>query len=178
MAAGVGKTDPALILPISLNILSGTHLGAGCIEEGMLFFSKHINTNSEIIVQSIVDKNKRPEEGDWHPIPGFGSRFGGRDLIPHKIANLLCRQSGAGAALHWGETLAASLQPHGMGWLVTGIAAATFVDLGFHPSVGPGLFQLLSAPGLLAHGVELSDKPFSAMPFLSDKDYLIEDDNG
>ena len=61
-----------------------------------------------------------------------------------------------------------------MGWLSVGVAAAVFADLGFHPRYGAGLFQLLSAPGLLAHGMEQANKPITAMPFVSDNAYVID----
>ncbi len=176
MIAGVGKTDPSLILPISLSIFSGTHVGAGCIEEAMIFMSENIDKNPGILAKNLLSNSKPPSEGDWHPAPGFGSRFNGIDMLTHEFAKRLSCMLGAGPALQWGEEFATSLKPHGIGWLVTGVAAATFCDLGFHPRVGPGLFQLLCAPGLLAHGIELANKPFTAMPFPSDKDYLIEDE--
>lgn len=62
------------------------------------------------------------------------------------------------------------------GWLATGVAAAAFCDLGFMPRAAAGLFQLLCAPGLLAHGVELANKPVTALPWISDDDYVIEDE--
>ena len=57
---------------------------------------------------------------------------------------------------------------------VSGIAAAVFTDLGFSPRAGAGLFQLLGAPGLLAHGAELANKPVTAMPFVKDENYAIK----
>jgi citrate synthase len=62
-----------------------------------------------------------------------------------------------------------------MGWLAPGIAAAVFVDIGLHPRSGAGLYQLIHAPGLFAHGLELANKPLTAMPFIKDEDYTIED---
>jgi citrate synthase len=61
-----------------------------------------------------------------------------------------------------------------MGWLTTGVAAAVFCDLGFQPKIGGALFQLLGAPGLAAHGLELANKPITAMPYISDENYVIE----
>ena len=61
-----------------------------------------------------------------------------------------------------------------MGWLATGVVAAVLTDLGFPPRAAAGIYQIISAPGLLAHGVELANKPLTAMPFISDEDYIIE----
>jgi len=46
--------------------------------------------------------------------------------------------------------------------------------LGFSHHAGAGLFQLLGAPGLWAHGVELANKPATAMPFVKDENYVIK----
>jgi citrate synthase len=37
--------------------------------------------------------------------------------------------------------------------------------------------QLLAAPGLLAHGLEFSNKPVTAMLFEPDETYQIEENN-
>ena len=95
--------------------------------------------------------------------------------MSQQLADHLLTLDGAGKCLRWGNTFACELRKHKMGWLTTGVAAAAFADLSFHPRFGAGLFQLLCAPGLLAHGLEMSTKPITAMPFLQDKDYIIED---
>lgn len=61
-----------------------------------------------------------------------------------------------------------------MGWLTTGVVAAVLAELGFQPRAAAGLYQYLCAPGLLAHGIEMSNKPVTSMPFISDKNYVIE----
>jgi citrate synthase len=81
---------------------------------------------------------------------------------------------GAGKILNWTNEFAHALLSHKMGWLPAGLAAAVFVDLGFQPRLGPGLFQLISAPGLFAHGIELANKPLTSMPFINDENYVIE----
>ncbi len=174
MNAGIGKTDSCHILPISLGILSGTHLGAGEIEGSMRFIRKHLNKDPESVVESLLSNHKIPSKGDWHPAPGFGNRFSAVDELSHQVARHFLTLKGAGKCLHWGNAFSAALSPHQMGWLSTGVAAATFADLGFHPRNGAGLFQILSAPGLLAHGMEMTTKPITAMPFLKDEDYIIE----
>jgi len=52
--------------------------------------------------------------------------------------------------------------------------AAILCELGFQPRMGAGMFQLISAPGIFAHGIEMANKPITAMPFPDDKDYSIE----
>ncbi|ALP54220.1 citrate synthase [Candidatus Tenderia electrophaga] len=176
MNAGVGKTDPALILPIALTTLSGTHNAAGTLEEAMRFLRKNQRKPVEDVLQLLMANPDRPDEGDWHIAPGFGSYYNGIDLISASIADHLAQMPAASAALHWGQQFAAGLAEHGMGWLATGVVAAALTDLGFPPRAAAGVYQIISAPGLLAHGAELANKPLTAMPFISDEDYIIESD--
>ena len=174
MNAGVGKTNPAHILPISLSVMSGEHLGGGEVTAAMTFLRKHRNTVPQQVVDDLLKDNFRPDEGDWHIAPGFGSHYGGIDIVPTQIAEALLTQPGKGAALSWAKEFVTSLHPHSLGWLTTGVAAAAFLDLGFHPRAGAGLFQLAAAPGLLAHGLELANKPRTALPFPDDEHYFYE----
>jgi hypothetical protein len=57
------------------------------------------------------------------------------------------------------------------GLMLTGVAAAAFMELGFSPKQGAGLFQFAAAPGLLAHGLEMASQPITAMPFVPDSRY-------
>ena len=176
MNAGIGKSDPQNILPISLTIMGGEHLGAGEVEGAMRFMRKQRRANPVDTAEAMLVElaENRPKEGDWHIVPGFGSHFGGIDIAPSKLAMVLADLPGGGALLEWGCEFSSALNKEQMGWLTVGVAAAVFADLGFHPRYGAGLFQLLSAPGLLAHGVEQANKPITAMPFVSDSAYEID----
>jgi len=176
MLAAVSKTDPAHLLPISLSILGGSHLGAGEIEEAMLFLQNNGESAPDNMARAIRNQDKPADGGDWHPFPGFGSRFGSIDILSNRIATQLVTLPGAGKALVWGNALATALNAQEMGWLPTGLAAAAFFDLGFHPKAGAGLYQILCAPGILAHGFEFISKPMTAMPFPKDEEYFIEED--
>lgn len=172
MNAGVGKTTPAHILPIGLNALGSEYLGGQEVEAAIRFFRKNLRDSPNALVAECL-KGERPHKGDWHIVPGFGSRFGEIDPMPLKIIALL-RTKGSGQAISWGCSFAEALKPYGMGWLSTGVVAAVLSDLGFLPQTGAGLFQLICAPGVLAHGLELTNKPISAMPFLDEEHYVIE----
>jgi citrate synthase len=173
MNAGIGKTSTAHILPISLSILGGCHLGGGEAEAAMRFLIKQAGKDPERVASELLH-NAPPSEGDWHIAPGFGSRFSGIDTVPQKIASVLKSMPGSGKALHWGWEFVDVLKAHGLGWLMPGVAAGVFVDLGFHPRAAAGLFQLASAPGLLAHSLDLAHKPITAMPFIDQEHYVIE----
>jgi len=174
MSSAVSKAHVSHILPLSLSCLSGDHLGASEVEKSMHFIKSSLQTKSTMLLDSLMMQYPKPPEGDWHIAPGFGCRFGSIDVLSQEIANTLCAMTGAGAALRWGAQFASEIAAHHSGWLNTGIAAAVFLDLGFHPRSGPGLFQILSSPSLLAHGLELANKPITAMPFVDNQHYIIE----
>lgn len=174
MNAGVGKTDPTLILPIALTTLSGRHNAAGTLEDAMRFLRSHKRKPPLQVLEELLSAANPPEEGDWHIAPGFGSYYGGTDLISARMANHLVGLAGAGPALQWGRDFVELLGEREMGWLATGVVAAVMTDLGFSPRAAAGVYQIISAPGLLAHGVELANKPLTAMPFIADEDYVIE----
>lgn len=174
MNVGVGSTDPQHILPIALTIYGGNHLGAAEVEPAMAFLRRQRKRDPAEVAHELISNSSPPDEGDWHIAPGFGSRFGSVDPMAKKIADHLVTLPGNYATLQWGCTFANALNEHSLGWLAPAIAAAALTDLGFSPRAGAGLFQLLGAPGLLAHGVELANKPITAMPFLKDEDYVIQ----
>jgi citrate synthase len=176
MNAAVGKTNPLHILPIGMGVLSGHHLGAGCIEDTMIFFERHkladktfTDTDLDIQLSTLINREKK-----LGSVLGFGTRYGGIDPIAAQIATHLARLQAAGDAIKWGEKLSRKLAHRGEGWLMTGVAAAAFIDLQIPVHLGGPLFQLMSAPGILAHGAELIKKPITAMPFVSDEQYQIE----
>ncbi len=173
MNAGIGKTDPGLILPIALTTLNGKHNGAGSLEEGMRFLRQQRHPAQDTARQ-LLATTERPTEGDCNIAPGFGSHYNGIDQMSQQIAEHLRHMPAAGTALNWGQQFAQALAEEGMGWLATGIVAAVLTDLGFQPRAAAGIYQIISAPGLFAHGVELANKPMTAMPFIADEDYQIE----
>ena len=172
MNAGVGKTDPAHILPIGLTIMGGEYNAAGEVEPAMRFLRENRNKSVEIVAEEIL---KKTCDKDINLTPGFGSHFGSMEIMPQKFVNQLLQLSGDHTTLKWGNDFVKKMSENNTGWLTTGLAAAVFTDLGFQPRLSTGLYQLLSAPGLLAHGMELANKPITAMPFISDENYVIED---
>lgn len=175
MNTGVGKSNTAHILPVALNVLSGSYLGGAEVVSTMRFFKKFLGEDPRKIATDLLKDKNPPEQGDWHIIPGFGSRFGGIDPLPQKIATYLINLPGAGNALKWSISFSNEIKSHGMGLLSTGVCAAVFNDLGFAPREGAGIFQFICSPGLLAHGFEMADKPLTAMPFIDDQHYIIDE---
>lgn len=177
IAAAVSKTDPVNVLPLGLNVLAGAHLGAAEVGTAMQFLRRHLKRDPIEVVIQLIAELEADTQGDIHPAPGFGTRFGGTDHLAVSLAITLMQLPSTGNALTWANRFAQELERTGFGgWLMPGLAAATFLDLGFHPKWGPGLFQWLSAPGLLAHAIEMSNKPLTAIPFIDDSRYFIDDD--
>lgn len=169
MNAGVGKTNPLHILPIASAVLGGEYAGGGEVESAMQFFEKYSAEDVQAVVKNIV-----ASEENEILLPGFGLRHGGIDAMAVKLAGQLLSLGAAGPVLKWGSAFARELEAHGKSWTVAGVAAAAFIDLGFNSRTGACLFQLLGAPGLVAHGLEMAGKPILAMPFVSDENYVIE----
>jgi len=174
MNAGVGRTDPVHVLPIALTIMGGGHQGAGEVEAAMRFLRKQYGSDPGKFAAELLRAPMPAEGEDWCLAPGFGWRFGAAEVLPGEIARRLADLPGSGPGLRWGCAFAEVLAAKRLGWLNTGVVAAVLVDLGFHPRDGAGIFQLLGAPGLLAHGMELANKPVTAMPYVDDEHYVIE----
>ncbi len=177
MTAGICKTRTVHLLPIGLMTLGGEHLGAVTVEQSMQFLNNHCSDDPEILADRILSKSSHPTiKGDWHIAPGFGSRFSGIDPLPNTIAlhlsNIL-NDTKCAQTIKWGNQFVNILQSHQLGWLMPGIAAATFVDLDIAPREGSALFQLICSPGILAHALEQSHKPVTDMPFVEDENYVI-----
>lgn len=173
MNAGVSKVDYAHILPIALAIQGGLHLGGKEVELSMRFLTNHISKPAAEVACGFLGNSPQPD-GDWHIAPGFGTCFGSIDIMSQQMAETLINQPAAGQHLHWAQEFVNTIFPSGLGWLTTGIAAATLSDLGFSARTGAGMFQLMSAPGLLAHGTEMAGKPLTAIPFIGQENYVIE----
>ncbi len=174
MYAGISKAENSHILPISLSIIGGEHLGASEVEPAMRFLRKNKKNSPQDIAINLLENSQIPDEQDFHITPGFGNRYGEIDILTTKIANKLMHLPGQHPILNWGSKFSEHLNSRNLGWLPTGLAAAVLTDLGFQPRAAAGLFQLFNAPGLLAHGAELSNKPVTSMPFPKDENYIIE----
>ncbi len=175
IVAGVGKTDPVHILPIALSTLGGNFQGAGEVEPAVRFLRKNVKKPPEQVALALLGEGTKPVEGDWSIAPGFGSYYGGTDLMAEQLAQQLETLPGCGKLLSWGNSFSHALHEQQMGWLKTGVAAAVLADLGFLPFACASLYQLINAPGLLAHGLEYCKKPMASYPFPEDKNYVIEE---
>lgn len=173
MNAGVGKTEAVHILPIALTVMGGKYLGAGEVQAAMRFLKQSRDQDPEVVLAAQPENGTDLQKGDARIAPGFGSYYGGIDVLANRLASSLSNHS-VTRTLDWGIEFSRLLEDRNMGLLMPGVAAAAFLDLGFDSRAGACLFQLLSAPGLLAQGLEMSLKPITAMPFITQEHYLID----
>jgi len=163
VTAGVGKTVATGVLPAALMVFSGEIDAAGSVEAAMRYLRKAHKLPVEQAAQE----------------PGFKHVFGLYAGSASSYLDAVCDKLVASfehPVLSWGQKFLNQRRAAGIdiGWLQSGLLAATLVDLGILPRLAPGVMQLFAAPGLLAQGMENAHKPTTAMPFVSDDNCEIE----
>lgn len=157
VTASVSKSHAGNILPIGLTTLTGEFLGV----EQLLRSYDDIYKNSDNLNSNLKNLN------------GFGTRFGGVDSWTTKLAQALLPAAPEGGYLtkchYWVEE-----SNREMGWLITGVCAAVFLDLGIKREYCAGLYQFTVSPGIIAHSAEYRTKHMTALSFVDDEDYSIE----
>lgn len=170
VACGVGRTDPAHLLPVGLMTLEQ----ATEVEAAMRFLRRQRSSDPAAVAAELHGESEpdRHQPG-WPQAPGFGRNHGSADPWLAQIAEDLADLPAAGACLRWARDFTTALSPRDIGWLPHGLAAAVLADLGFPPRSGPGLYQWLRLPGILAHGLEYANKDITALPYVDDSHYDI-----
>jgi citrate synthase len=176
MTAAVSDSSPAHLVPIGLGVAGGGFLGGGETVESMRFLRRCRRRDPKLVADDISTAD-RPDEGDWHPAPGFGTLYGGIDVFTGQLARKIVGLHGDRPVLAWAHAFAEALTPHGLGWLLPGLAAAVFTELRLHPRLGAQLLQLAIAPGVVAHSAELISKPLTAMPWVDQAHYHMADES-
>jgi len=170
MTAAISKSAPENILPIGVLALSGEHVGAIDVYRSAKFLESKVDCSPGEVAKLLHDCLLESEDKEGR-VPGFGVRFGSVDPLAGRLASFLADLPAAGRFLSWGRDFVSFFDSNSMGWLMTGVAAAALLDLGFSRRSTSGVFQLLSAPGVLAYGVEQSFKNVTEMPFVEDECY-------
>ena len=178
MSLGGGKTFLSTFFPISLGIAGGEYLGGRQVQLCMQLIQDNHHTRPPEWLeeqQSTLDLADKSLLAEGRIIYGFGQQFGEIDPYATRLAKKFLGKSFSGPHLIWCAELVDQLKSYDIGWLQTGIVAAVLSDLGLPSYAGAGLFQLIQAPGLLAHGLEAYPKSRTEFPFVSDEDYRIVD---
>ena len=162
MTAGISKANAEHILPIAFMSSGGPKGGASEVQLAQKLFYRLLEQGT-----SVEDFLAIKEEH----IPGFASEYGQADCYINSLALTISASFPHARHLAWCLALSEKLQEHGLGLTDTGLAAAIFCDLQIGSREGVGLYQLIIAPGLVAHGMEQTHKPITDMPLLEDKNY-------
>ena len=175
MEAAVSKTRPRHLLPISLMVLGGDH-AAGGVEPAMRFLRLNWKRAPEQLFDSTLDTYEGPE-GDVEFLPGFGPHYEAREILHGNLGRAIKRNFAEMNLpfLDWSLKMDELLRGTSCALRSPGLAAAVLLDLGFHPRAGVALYQYLCAPGLIAHGIEMSNQPITSMPFVADENYQQDD---
>lgn len=177
MTAGGSNTNAAQLLPIGLSLMGGAHLGASTVTAAMEFLSDHRAHDPVAVARQLQLPRDLSEEKTSQGIPGFGEHFGSRDRRSEALVQTLLDRCCSCDMVRWGQAMVEAVpEAIPFGWLSTGVAAAAFVDLGFSPAMGGGVYQAASWPGLLAHGLEALARPLTAQPFVSDEHFHYQGD--
>ncbi len=174
MVAGVSKANTEHLLPIGLSVLGGKQNGALEVEQAVIFFQENIKKSPTQVAEQLSGDRASHTEGEYHLCAGFGSHYGSIDEFSASLMQQLISDEHHKASfpfLHWAKQFSQALAPDNMGILITGLAGAVFCELSIKAREAIGLFQLICAPGVFAHGVEQTHKPITAMPMLSDEQH-------
>lgn len=164
ITAGVGKTDTVNILPITLGIYGGSFDGSGDMENTIRTFRKLARKPAIECKDDAINQI----------LPSIKKLYGDADTYSNILLEKLKPYASEGKVFSWLCELQGLIFSENVGATKTSIAAAIFADLGFQPRQASAVMQLLAAPGLLAHGLEFTNKPVTAMLFEPDETYHIE----
>lgn len=161
MTAAISKSRPEHLLPIGLQVLGGERQGAVAVATAWTELRQRL---TDLV----------PLSTDTALPAGFGSIYGAADPLMAACLAQLVTLPAAGAALHYCAALQAIAVTRCQGILDVGLCAAACLDLGIGARESIGVYQLLRAPGLLAHAMEQTHKPITDSPLLADEDYEFQ----
>jgi citrate synthase len=169
MAAGVSGTPAAASLIAALAPGAGCHGGAREVRLAMEAWLEY-GANLHIWQEAFDNPAEPSRTGVWpHPehTPGF-SPYGASCTTPvRQTLTLLAAQLPDGLTA-WLESERGALeQAAALPVAMTGVAAATLLDLGFDPAGGEMLTLMLRLPGAAAHALEQQRQGFRQFPFFS-----------
>lgn len=166
MSVGISKANTEHILPISLAVLGGNKGGSGEVSQAYHF----IKSNVQQEIDTLSPSNDLEKEDRF--APGFGRTFGQADSYIASLANTLHTKCKTGDCFNWSMNLSKRLAKDQAGILDVGLAAAVFCDLQLGARESAALYQLIRAPGLIAHGLEQTHRPINDIPLVEDSNYV------
>lgn len=177
MNGGVGGSTSAASLMAALAVGAGQYGGAREVATAMEYWN--ICGTDLLEWQKQLQNPPREERADvWLPIehpPGFDPHGASCPTPVQQTLGYLVKHS-PGPTLKWLDKSRIALEhiadcPLAM----TGVAAATLIDLGFNPQQGEILFLMLRLPGAAVHALEQTEYGWRNYPFFYDAIYLQDD---
>jgi citrate synthase len=175
MAGAVSGVPVGTALGSGLAVAQGSIEGGAAVEETMkwlglcrktLFEAKNRAAEMAAFMARISDPAYwEPVFGKPTPLPGFGLLYGERDGQALRLTELLKARGFSG--FHLRLLLAAERRTdHARtGWVrLSGVFAASLLDLGFSPEQGHGLFLISRSGGMLAHLCEQYGRSWREFP--------------
>ena len=165
MQSGISKCNLEHILPIGALVSGGEKYGANCVLATHKFIEENLHHSVEKSAVDII-KNNGPELG-------FTKYFGSIDEISNRHFLSIC-DAHQSDKLQWVSNLVMYLNKQQYGIVPAGLCASICLELGFSARYSAVMFQIMTAPGIVAHGVEQLSQPITSAPMLNDKDYYYE----
>lgn len=168
MTSAVTRTTVGNALLTGLAVLQGRYNGALNVEKAMEMFSDGIKLLAK------TDLKKLPGLlGKRYPdLPGYGLYYTRQDARAKRLIQLIKQNNFASKNLDFAIELEKNLAKNKKIWLtLTGAVSAIFLDLGFTPQEGHGVFLISAAPGLLAHLIEQRKGSWNTYPFYDPPEY-------
>lgn len=173
MTASVSQTTVGNSLLTGISALQGRYNGGLCIEKSMEMFR---DAQLRVAEGESLSEFLPPLEKQYPDLPGYGHDRSERDKKAIRGVELIKGMNGNGAFLDLAVEMEKEFAARKNIWLtMPGVAAAVFLDLGFEPIAGHGLFIIASLPGVLAHVVEQMRKNgWNTFPFYDTPKYDAE----
>ena len=177
MIGGIGGSHSAASLMAALGVGAGQLGGARDVHNAMQLW-QHSGTNIAAW-KAVITALPKPEHIDaWqlieHP-PGFDP-YGASCTTPVRQALSYLVTLTSGEALPWLISNRKALETAAdMPLAMSGLAAATFMDMDLNPEQGEMLFLLLRLPGAAIHALEQRSYGWKKFPFWIDGLSLTDD---
>lgn len=175
VTAAASMTYPEHLLPLVVSAFGGNQGGAGRIAD---CFSLLEERSGDAIESLAADLAEDYQAGKEYPsIPGIGGEYGHASEWTRKCLIHFTARFEKIPVFGWLSELDSAVRKfseNSWGACQDLLMAAILRELGFSKSQCIGVYQILAAPGMYAHTAEYINKPSTSLPFIQDKNYVIE----
>lgn len=175
VTAAASMTYPEHLLPLVVSAFGGNQGGAGQIAECFTLLEEKAGSAVESLTADLQSEFEAGKE--CASTAGIGGEYGHasewtKACILHfdthfETRSVFCWLSDLDLAVR-------RLSDNAWGVCQDLLVAAILRELGFSKKQCIGVYQLIVAPGMYAHTAEYINKPSTSLPFIQDKNYVIE----